>query len=140
MQIFNGIIYHLRTFNVNNLSFFLSLSLEYLRLAISINVARVRERERKSFVSLLRFNAFQFYGQSYRDPKRSGSFVKSENQLREILPEKVASETFLRGLFLRITIRVRVLQTSSVTELFVENKSTDSHQPFVSFGENAFLH
>lgn len=140
MQIFNCIIYHLRTFNVNNLPFFLSLSLEYLRLAISINVARARERERKSFVSLLRFNAFQFYGQSYRDPKRSGSFVKSENQLREILPEKVASETFLRGLFLRITIRVRVLQTSSVTELFVENKSTDSHQPFVSFGENAFLH
>lgn len=138
MQIFNCIIYHLRTFNVNNLPFFLSLSLEYLRLAISINVAR--ERERESFVSLLRFNAFQFYGQSYRDPKRSGSFVKSENQLREILPEKVASETFLRGLFLRITIRVRVLQTSSVTELFVENKSTDSHQPFVSFGENAFLH
>lgn len=138
MQIFNGIIYHLRIFNVNNLPFFLSLSLEYLRLAISINVAR--ERERESFVSLLRFNAFQFYGQSYRDPKRSGSFVKSENQLREILPEKVASETFLRGLFLRITIRVRVLQTSSVTELFVENKSTDSHQPFVSFGENAFLH
>lgn len=139
MQIFNGIIYHLRTFNVNNLSFF-SLSLFGIFKTRDIYKRRAQERERKSFVSLLRFNAFQFYGQSYRDPKRSGSFVKSENQLREILPEKVASETFLRGLFLRITIRVRVLQTSSVTELFVENKSTDSHQPFVSFGENAFLH
>lgn len=139
MQIFNGIIYHLRTFNVNNLSFF-SLSLFGIFKTRDIYKRRAQERERESFVSLLRFNAFQFYGQSYRDPKRSGSFVKSENQLREILPEKVASETFLRGLFLRITIRVRVLQTSSVTELFVENKSTDSHQPFVSFGENAFLH
>lgn len=137
MQIFNGIIYHLRIFN--NLPFF-SFSLFGIFKTRDIYKRRAQERERKSFVSLLRFNAFQFYGQSYRDPKRSGSFVKSENQLREILPEKVASETFLRGLFLRITIRVRVLQTSSVTELFVENKSTDSHQPFVSFGENAFLH